>query len=519
MSTNLFGGALDVVINETLRERLKFCTSLPTLPAVAVRIIELARDPSSNMRDVADVLVCDPALATKILRMANSPLYARRRECDSFQQALVLLGLNATLTLALTFSLVTTKQDTGKSNLDLDRVWRRSLIAAAAARVLAVHFQSANPEEAFLAALLQDIGMLAIDSGYPELYESLSEHQQDHDMVRSLEQAQLQCDHAAVGAWLLQRWKLPQRLQAAVAQSHHQTCESFDPASAEDVLHRSVSLSGPIADLWMSLEPGMGLDALQVAFSPVSGIDGAGLSLLVEQVASAALQVEELFDISLLEPARSEWILQEAREIMVLRNLQMVQESARLREVAASLQRQAHLLEEKSRRDNLTGAFNRGHLDNVLADWFSDANRTGVPFSLVFIDLDNFKAVNDVHGHQRGDQVLVASAKILAREARGTDLVARYGGEEFVMLLPGCTASGVSQYCERLLDSFRVVQHQLDSGESLNVTISIGAATHGELVEFESCQQLLRCADLAMYRAKQLGRDRFVQHSDQASAA
>ena len=519
MSAALQGPTSEVSISEALRKRLKYCNSLPTLPAVATRVIELARDSSSSMRDVAEVVVSDPALAAKILRMANSPLYARRRECETFQQALVVLGLNTTLTLALTFSLVKSMKDGGACGLDLNRVWRRSLLAGAAARVLALHFGSTNPEEAFLAALLQDIGMLALERSYPEVYETLAAQEQDHDLVRSLERDRLHCDHAAVGAWLLNRWQLPQRLQDAVLYSHQDAVGGVEPTSAEDILRRSVSLSGPLADLWMSLEPGSGLDELQKAFAPLDGIDGATLSLLVEQVAAAAPEVEELFEVELLEPKRSEWILQEAREILVLRNLQMVQESVRLREVAASLQRKAHVLEEKSRRDNLTGAFNRGHLDHVLADSFADANSARVPISLIFIDLDHFKAINDRHGHQRGYQVLVSAAKILARQTRGSDLVARYGGEEFVMLLPNCTTAGASQFCERLLMSFRQVDHQLDSGETLNVTISVGVATHGEHVEFESCQQLLRCADQAMYRAKQTGRNRFVQHREKASAA
>lgn len=505
--------------NQTLRERLAHCNTLPTMPAVATRVVELARDPSSSMRDVADVVVSDPALAAKILRIANSPLYARRRECETFQQALVLLGLNATLTLALTFSLVSSMKSASGSGLDLDRVWRRSLLAGAAARVLAVHFGSTNPEEAFLAALLQDIGMLAIDRGYSEVYELLARDEQDHDVVRAIELDAMQCDHAAVGAWLMKRWNLPERLQDAVAHSHRPIALNSMPQSAEDILQRSVGLSGSIADLWMSLEPGLGLEELQKAFVPVEGIDGAMLSLLVEQVAMAAPAIEELFEVELLEPVRSEWILQEAREIIVLRNLQMVQESARLREVAASLQRQAHVLEEKSRRDNLTGAFNRGHLDEVLADSFADANRAAIPISLVFIDLDNFKSINDHHGHQRGDQVLVSSAKILTRLARVSDLVARYGGEEFVMLLPDCTVNGAKLFCERLLNAFREVEHQLDSGDTLTVTVSIGVATHGERVEFESCQQLLRYADQAMYRAKRAGRNRCVHHNDKANAA
>jgi diguanylate cyclase (GGDEF)-like protein len=501
------------VFNPTLRQRLERCNTLPTLPGAAARIIELGQDPCASMSDVADAVKMDPALAAKVLRMANSPLYARRRSCDSFQQALVLLGLDATLTLALTFSLVSTLGAESGRGLDYNRVWRRSLLAAIAARVLGEHLGLRSPEEALLAGLLQDLGMLAMDRGYPELYDALAPDEQDHAVITSLEHVHIGCDHASVGAWLLARWNLPEKLLRAVAGSHDLDACAADDDDQVALLARAVALSGPLADLWMSLDPGASLADLQQQFSRVGGMDGTTLSLLVEKVAQAAPQIEKLFEMAILDPVRSEWILQEAREVIVLRNLQMVHESARLREVAASLQAQARSLEEKSRRDNLTGAFNRGHLDGVLADWFADANKAGIPLSVVFVDLDNFKLVNDRHGHQAGDRVLVKSAQILTALARGTDLVARYGGEEFVLLLPGCGADGTRRLCERLLEAFRGAEYQTEDGSRLVVTVSMGIATHGERVHFDSCQQLLRGADQALYAAKQGGRDRYTEFS------
>ncbi len=506
-------------LDEPLRKRLEFCSTLPTLPGAAARIIELGRDPSASMADVANAVKMDPALAAKVLRMANSPLYARRRSCDTFQQALVLLGLNATLTLALTFSLVGSLRDTPGRGLDYNRVWRRALLAATAARVLGEHFGVRNAEEAFLAGLLQDIGMLALDRTYPELYDALSDSEQEHDVIRALEYAHLGCDHALVGAWLLQHWNLPDRLQEAVAQSHRMTREERVEDAELMMIRRSVALSGPVADLWMSLEPGESLDRLQSVFGQVPGMDGVTLSSLLESVASSAPEIEALFEMSITDSKRSEWILQEARDIIVMRNLQIVQESARLREVAASLQAQARALEEKSRRDNLTGAFNRGHLDGILAEWFADANRQGIPISLVFVDLDDFKQINDQYGHHHGDQVLVRSAQILNSLARSTDLVARYGGEEFVMLLPNCGADGARNFCERLMNAFRAGSFENQDGTRIPVTVSAGLATHGEDHAFESCHQLLQRADQALYHAKQGGKDRFVEHGRAASAA
>jgi diguanylate cyclase (GGDEF)-like protein len=501
------------VLNRTLRLRLERCNTLPTLPGAAARIIELGQNPRASMRDVADAVKSDPALAAKVLRTANSPLYARRRSCETFQQALVLLGLDATLTLALTFSLVSPFAAASGRGLDYNRVWRRSLLAATSAGVIGEHLGVRAPEEAFLAGLLQDIGMLAMDRGYPELYAALSIAEQDHAVITSLEHAHIACDHASVGAWLLARWNLPELMLRAVAGSHALDTGGAGMNAQEALLARAVALSGSLADLWMSLDPAASLHDLQQLFGRVAGMDGATLSALVEKVALAAPQIEQLFDVAILEPGRSEWILQEAREVIVLRNLQVMQESARLREVTASLQAQARTLEEKSRRDNLTGAFNRGHLDSLLEDWFANADRAGIPLSVVFVDLDNFKQVNDRHGHHHGDRVLVKAARILNSLARGTDLVARYGGEEFVILLPGSGADGTRQFCDRLLSAFRDAEYLTEDGARLVVTVSMGIATHGDGVRFATCEQLLRSADQALYTAKQGGRDRYAEFS------
>src|SRR5436309_4114155 len=111
--------------------------NFPSPPGVATHIIELARDPDIEMGKVAKALSMDSALSTKILRIANSPLYAQRRKSENLRQALVVLGLNATLTLALSFSLVKTLRSGKANGLDHRLYWRRALLSATSARALA----------------------------------------------------------------------------------------------------------------------------------------------------------------------------------------------------------------------------------------------------------------------------------------------------------------------------------------------------------------------------------------------
>ena len=121
-------------MNPEIEAHLRSFVNFPTPPGVAAHIIELAQDPEIEMSKVAKAVSLDSALTTKILRIANSPLYAQRRKSDNLRQALVVLGLNATLTLALSFSLVKSLRNGKTNGLDFPYYWRRALLTATAAR-------------------------------------------------------------------------------------------------------------------------------------------------------------------------------------------------------------------------------------------------------------------------------------------------------------------------------------------------------------------------------------------------
>jgi diguanylate cyclase (GGDEF)-like protein len=471
------------------------------------------------MSDVAEVLRVDPVLSAKLLRMANSPLYLRRQPCETFQQALVLLGLNATLTLALTFSLAGMAQGGRAGGLDYSQVWRRSLLAATAARVLGANLGLRESEELFLAALMQDLGMLALDAGFPDLYEGLQAGEQSHEQLVALERSTLGVDHAEVGGWLLERWNLPPRFCEAVGASHA-ACAHGDDADVVQRFNQAVALSGPVADLWLSKEQSQSLmHGIQDSMRELLGLDDATLVGVMQTISEEAPEIESLFEVDLLDQRRSEWVLQEAREMLAFRNLQMVQESAVLRQEASTLKAQADALEEKSRRDNLTGLANRGHLDATLDDWFDASCKASTSLCVVFVDLDNFKHVNDSYGHSIGDDVLKRTADVLMDMVRSSDLVGRYGGEEFVILLRDCGADGGRRLSERILKRVRELRHPVEGAVPIAVTASMGLATHAESVLFGSSSDLLRAADEALYRAKQSGKDRVVVHALHADAA
>jgi diguanylate cyclase (GGDEF)-like protein len=481
--------------------------SFPSPPGVATHIIELARDPDIEMGKVAKALSMDSALATKILRIANSPLYAQRRKSENLRQALVVLGLNATLTLALSFSLVKSLR-TGKVNgINYPLYWRRALIAATAARALADAMHQSMAEEIFLAALLQDVGILALDKAVPDLYRGTDSVQRDHAALAVHEKKRLQVDHAEIGGWLMRNWNLPERLHRAIEHSHR--IDLSTTAEPAQIFERCVALSGPVADLFLldpqdrrfaetalCVERSLGMD--KMAFGQVLGTVGAMLP-----------ETEAIFDTNLLTEQHPELILEQAREALMLRSLHALREINTLRAVAEISNSRALELEEETRRDAMTGVYNRAYLDQFLAREFEHSTRHKWPLSVAFADLDNFKSINDRFGHQAGDRILQATARILRGNTRETDLIARYGGEEFVVVLPATDAETARSICERIVTAFQNTGHVIGSDHT-KVTISIGCATHGTQTSFPNVAEFVKAADQALYTAKLRGRNRIV---------
>jgi diguanylate cyclase (GGDEF)-like protein len=493
-----------------LEAKLRLSGNFPSPPGVATHIIELAQDPSIEMGKVAKAVSLDSALTTKILRIANSPLYAQRRKSENLRQALVVLGLNATLTLALSFSLIKSLRGGKPNGLDFPFYWRRVMLAGTAARALGDALRQPHAEEYFLAGLLQDVGMLALNLALPTLYAEAPGLQRDHAGLIEFERKRLQTDHAEVGAWAMRRWNLPARLCDAIEHSHAADLNAL--AAPADVLNRCVALSGGIADLFL-LEPDRRPFAeTGLAVERSLGLDKTAFGQILATISSIIPETEAMFDAEVLSSHSAEMILDQAREVLMIRSLHTLREINTLKVAAEHSSSRAQELEEESRRDALTGVYNRAYLDQFLAREFDAATRNRWPLSLAFADLDNFKAVNDSFGHQAGDRILEATARILRANTRESDVIARYGGEEFVVVFPATDADTAHSICERIVGAFETARHDVGRTQT-KVTISIGCATHGQPTGFGSVAELISAADQALYTAKLRGRSRSVPFS------
>jgi two-component system cell cycle response regulator len=158
--------------------------------------------------------------------------------------------------------------------------------------------------------------------------------------------------------------------------------------------------------------------------------------------------------------------------------------------------------------DALTGLFNRRYLETHAKALAEQANTAGSPLSVLIVDIDHFKSVNDMHGHAAGDSVLREFAQRLRRSTRGVDLVCRMGGEEFIVVMPDTPLWRARQIAERLRSGVAAEPFRVNAAAQITVTASVGLATLE--TAGEGMDALFSRADQALYAAKREGRNRVV---------
>jgi diguanylate cyclase (GGDEF)-like protein len=463
-----------------------------------------ARDPDIEMAKVAQAVGRDPAMTAKILRIANSAFYAQRRPSQNLRQALVIIGLNAALTLALSFSLVSSMRALRPVGIDYPRFWRRALLAATAARTFSESIKVGHAEDIFLAALLQDMAVLALDRASRDFYAKLQQPSSHADWV-AYEVAELGRDHAGYSAMLLKAWNLPERICKTVGASHEP--QTLDATTDEGRFARCVALGSDLAEAVVATDRGGRVAALAQRADQLLGMNQQTFTEVVTRILNLIPETEALYETSILDGDDAENLLAEARELLAVRNLHALQEVTQLQAATSVLLTRTEEAEDSSRRDALTGALNRTWLDRTLDREFTQAVVFGRDLSIAHVDLDHFRKINERHGTPVGDRVLRSCAQALQSCVRGSDMVARFSGEEFIVVLPGADAQIARQVAQRMLTALATADHDPETG-SVRVTASIGVATYTPKQRFASTLAFIEAADHALYAAKLQGRNR-----------
>jgi diguanylate cyclase (GGDEF)-like protein len=493
-------------------------SQLPTLPSVAMKLLELARDPETDFKEVIDVVKADPAIATKILKAANSSFFGFKSPVTSIERAVPLLGTTVVTTLALSFSLVDAAMTSGPLAQHYTTYWKQSIVQAVAAEVLAEHYAKTLSSDCFLTGLLLDLGRLAIlKTASQDYLPVLVDWESRGGSLPELERAQLGIDHVIIGTELMRQWKLPARLIDAVSR-HHLPPERVlaaltDPDTASE---RVVATAAAVGDYFCTPDRGAALARIEQFTLAFFQMDRPVVEEYLAKTRERIDRAGHLFSVSFDELGTSVDLMSEAseqlaklavREHMASTRVEMQREAAE--HANQKLESKNQELQERAIRDPLTKLYNRAFFAEALNAAIGAASRSAGLIAVLFSDIDLFKRLNDNYGHQFGDEVLCKVAGIHTDALRRSDVVARYGGEEFVVLVHQPNEKGLEKLAERLRAA--VEAHEfLFEGKRVPVTISIGAAIAlPERDPGDLALRLVAAADEAMYGSKNNGRNQF----------
>ncbi len=468
---------------------------LPTPPVGAALVIKAA----------------GPGLTTALLRLANSPAYGNGRPVKSVSQAALFLGTRVIRNISVSHVLRSMTAKTDAGGLDLSAFWEDSLRRACAGLVLARHAGFEDPSEVFTVGLIQELGVLMLAVQYPEhggALEGLRTRPSYERLVRERELFGL--THPEVFVRLARTWGLPADLVDAVGHHHEDAPVLTQRRTAR--LAQLARAADAIADVTQT--NAMGETVLR-ARRIVDGLESRkplSLDFLIDEAAAEMVAQSSELEIRVAEQPTYDALMETANTALLNISLSYEDLTRRLElalaekeELAKKLKASNDALRRLATIDPLTGVGNRRSFTESLDRVLDELARSGRPLTILSLDLDHFKQVNDGFGHAGGDDVLVEVGERLRRATRATDVVARLGGEEFGVLLPECGETDGQMVAERIRDGIGGKPMRCRDGREVAVTVSVGGVTLTRRVPGDDA---LRCCDEALYESKDAGRDR-----------
>lgn len=490
---------------------------LPTFPAVAIQLLNVFSDPDVSIREVAKLLESDPALAGKILKAANSATFGCGRGIADIGRALTLLGKRTVTSLALGFSLSEVSANTGKHKALFQDYWLQAVVRATTCEQLGRKHARGKEGELFAAGLLSSIGGLALLHTEPDTFAQVrATAESEGRNPLELQRLAFGTDSIQLTAQLLDQWNLPGDIIAAVRDQANDVAvlDNTDPAELT-IFDKCVAVAAAMGDFLCQDKRALALIRIHELMGLFYDAGPEDVDQLIALVRERLTGSAEMFQANAAHlPSPSEILSQAMEQLSELaasalkdgnapNSHDVLEENGRLR-------RRVEELTRRSMIDPLTHVFNRGYLIERLAEQVTVARLRQHRISMIFIDVDHFKVVNDTHGHPAGDKVLENVARAIESVIRASDVLGRYGGEEFIVLTGSSDAAGLACVGERIREKIAECISEYE-GQRIPVTASIGGTILGPPVEGDNTQErLIECSDAAMYAAKRGGRNQVV---------
>lgn len=504
---------------EKVLEAVLTSNELPTLPIIASKLLTLTAQEDTTLTDIAHLIAQDIALSAKVLRVANSAFYSFPQQIASINQAVSILGINAVRSLVLSFSFLSMGGRRDKSLFDFEQFWERSMVEAAAAKLILEQVANANTEEAFTCGLLQNIGQLIFAATLREEYNQVLQKKLESNQAsikkdeEGFEQEIIGISHSTVGYEVTNIWGLPESLRLTI-KYHHQPSAYTGNNQQHKQNIRAVYLAGLLSKIFYSDTPEVYHKQFRSEAKLLLGLKPLEVNTILKRIDRVIEQSAQFFGIK-INPVKSvAEILQEANLRLSLINLsyeevnrELIKSKMALEKLTEELAQKNRLLENLANIDGLTEINNHRFFQNFLDSEINRSIRNDRTISLLLADIDHFKKFNDTYGHQTGDFLLKEFSRVTKEIIREYDLIARYGGEEFVFVLPETESEEAMRVAEKIRKT--VEDYSFDDGtNTYHVTISIGVASARPAGGDFKKDDLIGLADAALYEAKNSGRNR-----------
>jgi two-component system, cell cycle response regulator len=494
--------------------------NLPVLSGSIADILSLTDGEESNISRIADIIKRDISLSAAILRITNSAAFGLSRKVTTIDQAVMLLGFKSVRNIALgvgVFNLFPPQERD-----ILSKVWQRSLATGLAARELCVLLGNKRKEDAFTIGLLHDIGIVGFYGYDKNKVSTLLKEIEDNGRMELMDEKNyLGLDHIEVGRLLGEKWKLPEEIINVMSQHHEESAANTPDEYNSDKLFQIIYLGSLAGDIFYLGRKTESIKKFTEGCERLLGISADDAEQLLQNIHPQLVEIAAYFDIAIGSGNTYQEILSSVNEEVL--NIAIANEAIKHQltltvdqERAATTRLEAanKNLQMLASKDPLTGLYNRQFLNELLVKEWARSQRYGYSLSLIMVDIDDFKKVNDGYGHPVGDIALIKIAETLSAKLRKGDCLARYGGEEFIFVLPQSEARGACIAAERFRKAVHELIIPLDKNRRLTLTISCGVSTAYPERKDENIDALIEKADRALYEAKRSGKDRVISYGN-----
>ena len=464
-------------------------------PGPVLKVMQAdGNDPDTLIKALAQC----PVLSGRVIGVANSAGSSAIHRMDTIDRCVRHLGAKQTRTIALTMAL-----QLMVDQLDVDQelvrgLWASAAFKAVSAKLIAETISPEQAEKAYSLGLLQDIGLPVLLAVDPEFFKRKLAGSHGKTSWIELERAHFGIDHAELGAVMLQSWNAPPDLVVQVSR-HHAPLGNDDMAWLAEMPSRFAGLL-PHLDEQTTHDQSQTLAAVHARFLSGSFETLDALLNTIKQrfkalgkASGGSSQMPKDFVNQLIQSVASDTIMLAAKISRLDHQL-----SDQMDRLAAA--------QEEALSDRLTGLLNRRGFETFGQQMLDQADKANLSVACLVIDLDDFKPINDTHGHAAGDQILTTAADLLRVNVAKGDLVARVGGDEFAVMIIGDKQEDAHSLAQRLHHVCNGKSVTLDNGTDATLAMSIGGVYLNRVSSETTIGQLAEAADHVMYGIKRDGK-------------